>query len=89
MAKGIRLYIMELLQVYEEMTKRTCMEMALDFDITLSNLYQYRNGTGNPTAETIDKIVEGVANRCPEALEKVEWKKTDGNKKEENTDSSV
>lgn len=27
---------------------------------TLSNLYKYRNGKGNPTAKTIDKIVKAV-----------------------------
>ena len=71
MAKTVNQYISELLQAYEVLTKRTCIEMALDFDITLSNLYQYRNGRGNPTARTVDKIVSGVEANCPEAFKEV------------------
>lgn len=71
MAKTVSQYILELLQAYAELTKRTYIEMALDFDITLSNLYQYRNGKGNPTAKTVDKIVSGVEANCPEAFKKV------------------
>ena len=71
MAKTVSQYILELLQAYEELTKRTYIEMALDFDITLSNLYQYRNGKGNPTARTVDKIVSGVEANCPEAFKEV------------------
>lgn len=71
MAKAISFYISELLYAYQEYTQKTCTEMALDFDVTLSNLYLYRNGKGNPRATTIDKIVNGVENLCPEALEKV------------------
>ena len=47
--------------------------MALDFQITLSNLYQYRNGNGNPTAKTIDKIIQAIEETCPEALKKNFW----------------
>lgn len=71
MAKTVNRYISELLQAYQEMTQRTCTEMALDFHMTLSNLYLYRNGKGNPRAKTIDKIVEGVETHCPEALKKI------------------
>lgn len=46
--------------------------MALDFDVTLSNLYKYRTGKGNPTAKTIDKIIKAVEKNCPELLEKEE-----------------
>ena len=70
MAKKVRIYVQELIQAYREMTHKTCTEVALDFGVTLSNLYQYRNGRGNPTAETIDKIVEAVEENCPELLEK-------------------
>ena len=42
MAKEVRIFIVELLQAYEEITDKTCTEMALDFDVTLSNLYKYR-----------------------------------------------
>ncbi|MCI9169950.1 MAG: hypothetical protein HFF42_03255 [Lawsonibacter sp.] len=72
MAKEVRIFIAELLQAYEEITGKTCTEMALDFDVTLSNLYKYRNGKGNPTAKTIDKIIKAVEGNCPELLEKEE-----------------
>lgn len=39
MAKPINCYISELLYAYQEYTQKTCTEMALDFDVTLSNLY--------------------------------------------------
>lgn len=70
MAKTVSRYISELLETYQEITQKSCTEMALDFDVTLSNLYLYRNGNGNPRAKTIDKIVSEVEARCPEAFEK-------------------
>lgn len=70
MAKKVRIFISELLEGYQEITHRTCTEMALDFDVTLSNLYKYRTGKGNPTAKTIDKIVKAVEENCPELLKK-------------------
>ena len=45
--------------------------MALDFDITLSNLYLYRNGKGNPRAKTIDKIVNRVEEERPDVFHAV------------------
>ena len=60
MAKRVRRYISELLQAYQEITGKTYTEIALDFDISLSNLYLYRTEQGNPTADTIDKIVDVV-----------------------------
>ncbi len=71
MAKTVSCYLSELLRAYQEMTQRTYTEMALDFDITLSNLYLYRNEAGNPRAKTIDKIVSEVESRCPDAFRKV------------------
>ena len=72
MAKSVNRYISELLQKYQEYTKKTYTEMALDFDLTLSNLYQYRNGRGSPTAKTINKIINGVEENCPEAFRDTE-----------------
>ena len=72
MAKTTSRYISELLTAYQEITHKTCTEMALDFNVTLSNLYLYRNGKGNPRAKTIDKIVSEVETRCPEAFYKVD-----------------
>ena len=71
MARTVNRYISELLQAYQEITQKTCTEMALDFDVTLSNLYLYRNGVGNPRATTIDKIVIGVRRHCPEAFDRI------------------
>ena len=68
MAKTVSDYLAELLREYQELTQKTCTEMALDFEITLSNLYQYRNGNGNPTAKTIDKIILVIEKTCPEVL---------------------
>lgn len=71
MAKSVNRYISELLDKYQEITQKTCIEMAMDFDITVSNLYLYRNEKGNPKAKTIDKIVNGVEENCPEAFHEV------------------
>ncbi len=71
MEKTINQYLSELLQRYQQMTQKTCTEMALEFDITLSNLYLYRNEQGNPRAKTIDKILGEISVRCPELLEQV------------------
>ena len=70
MAKRVRRYISELLQAYQEITGKTYTEIALDFDISLSNLYLYRTEQGNPTADTIDKIVDGIEKDCPEVIKK-------------------
>ena len=71
MAKSINRYISELLEAYQEATCKTCTEMALDFDITLSNLYLYRNGKGNPRAKTIDKIVNRAEEERPDVFHAV------------------
>ena len=68
MAKTVSRYISELLDKYQEITQKTYTEMAMDFDITLSNLYLYRSGKGNPRATTIDKIVTGIEANCPDAF---------------------
>lgn len=70
-AKRVSFYLSELLQAYQDITRKTCTEIALDFEITLSNLYLYRRGNGNPTAETVDKIVSGVEENCPQAFAEV------------------
>lgn len=68
MTKSVETFIAELIQAYQQTTRKTCTEMALDFDVTLSNLYRYRMGKGNPRAKTIDKIVSAVDQNCPELL---------------------
>lgn len=71
MAKPTSRYISELLYAYQQITGRSCTEMALDFDVTLSNLYLYRSGTGNPRASTVDRIINEVERRCPAAYRKI------------------
>lgn len=71
-AKTVNRYISELLQVYQDITHKTLTEIALDFDITLSNLYLYRTEKGNPRAKTIDKMISEVQARCPEAFDRVD-----------------
>lgn len=71
MAKKVRRYISELLQEYQDITQKTYTEMAMDFDITISNLYLYRSERGNPRASTIDKIVSTIEEICPEAFDAV------------------
>ena len=70
MAKSARRYISELLEAYHQCTGKSYTQMALDFGVTLSNLYQYRCEMGNPTAETMDKIINSVETNCPKAFEK-------------------
>ena len=69
MSKTVESFIAELIQEYQRVTNKTCTEMALDFDVTLSNLYRYRTGKGNPRARTIDKIISALQENCPGLLE--------------------
>lgn len=71
MEKTVNQYLSELLQQYQQITQKTCIEMAVEFDITLSNLYLYRNEQGNPRAKTIDKILGEISLRCPGLLGQV------------------
>ena len=68
MAKSVNRYISELLDRYQEITQKSCTEMAIDFDITISNFYLYRTGRGNPRAKTIDEIVNRIEANCPDAF---------------------
>ena len=60
--------IARLILAYQEKTNKTLSEIALDFDVTLSNLYRYREQGGNPRAKTIDKILTAIEETCPELL---------------------
>lgn len=72
MAKKVEVYVAELIQAYERCMDKTYSEVALDFDITISNLYRYRKGDGNPKARTVDKIIAAVEENCPELLRREE-----------------
>lgn len=71
MAKSVNRYISELLDKYQEITQKTCTEMAMEIDITISNLYLYRTGKGNPRAKPIDKIVNWIEANCPDAFHSI------------------
>ena len=58
-----------LLKKYEETSKLSCSVIAFDMDIPLSNYYLYRDGRGNPTCRTIDKMIAVVRIHHPEILE--------------------
>ena len=58
-----------LLKKYEEASGMPCSIIAFDMDIPLSNYYLYRDGRGNPTCRTLDKMIEVVRSRRPEILE--------------------
>ena len=49
--KSVNRYISKLLGKYQEPTQKACAEMAIDPDITISNLYLSRTGKGNPWAK--------------------------------------
>jgi len=67
MAKTVD-YLAELISAYQRETQKTLLEIALDFDVSLSNLYNYRRGAGNPRATTIDKILAAIGENCPELM---------------------
>lgn len=64
-------YIAELLSAYEEVTGEKHSKIAGDMDISVSNYYLYRNGKGNPTRKTINKIIAVIQMNHPEVLIKV------------------
>lgn len=67
-------YIAKLLSAYEAATGEKHSKIAGDMDIALSNYYLYRNGMGNPTAKTINKIVAVIQISRPEVIiETTEW----------------
>ena len=61
--------VQQLLLKYEEASRMPCSAIAIEMDIPISNYYLYRDGRGNPTCRTIDKMIEVVRERHPEILE--------------------
>jgi len=64
-------YIAELLTAYEAATGESHSKIAGDMDISVSNHYLYRNGKGNPTRKTINKIIAVIQMKHPEVIIKV------------------
>lgn len=74
MHKTVISWFAEILWEYHRITGKTFSEMSLDFEVTPSNLYTYRDGRGNPTAKTMDKVLRVIKETCPEVLENIELK---------------
>ena len=74
MAVTIHDYIAKLLSAYEEATGEKHSKIANEMDIPIANYYLYRNGTGNPTASTINKIIAAIQMSRPEIMiETTNW----------------
>lgn len=67
-------YIAKLLLAYEKATGEKPFKIAGDMEITASNYYRYRSGAGNPTTDTINKIMAVIQVNHPEVIiETTEW----------------
>ncbi len=74
MAVTVQSYIARLLSAYENATGERHSKIAGDMDIPVSNYYLYRNGMGNPTGNTDNKIVTVIQMNRPKILiETTEW----------------
>ncbi|MEY8386507.1 hypothetical protein AALC17_04295 [Oscillospiraceae bacterium 38-13] len=71
MAVNLEMLVAQLLSEYEKVTGEKIFKIAGDMDIPISNYYLYRNGTGNPTVRTINKIIEVIQLNHPEIIIKV------------------
>ena len=71
MAVTVHSYIAKLLSTYEEATDEPHSKIAGEMEIPVSNYYLYRNGKGNPTAKTIDKIIAVIQLKRPDIIIKV------------------
>ncbi len=61
-------FVARLLSEYENITGETPSKIAGDMDIPVSNYCLYRNGMGNPTGNTINKMVAVIQTNRPEVL---------------------
>ena len=68
MTDSIINFIKGLLRENEEKTGLSCFIIANKMGIEPSNYYKYREGDGNPTCKTIDKILEVVMDEQPEIM---------------------
>ena len=69
MSRSVRKAVPLLLKKFEEASKLPCSVIAFDMEIPPSNYYLYRDGRGNPTCKTLDKMIEIVRVQHPEILE--------------------
>ena len=68
-------FVVEILYEYEERTGLSCFVIANKMGIEPSNYYKYREGEGNPTGKTIDKILEVVLTEHPDIIERASEKR--------------
>ena len=61
-------FVVEILYEYEERTGLSCFVIANKMGIEPSNYYKYREGEGNPTGKTIDKIVGIILTEHPDII---------------------
>ncbi len=64
-------FVVEVLREYEKKTGGSGSVIADKMDIETSNYYKYREGRGNPTCKTIDKILAVVLAEHPEIVEQI------------------
>ena len=71
MTQHICNFIAQLLQKYEAASGKPCSLIACEMEIPISNYYLYRDGHGNPTCKTIDKILEVIYVDYPEIIAEI------------------
>ena len=71
MTRHIRNFVAQLLQKYETASGKPCSVIACEMEIPISNYYLYRDGRGNPTSKTIDKILEVICVDYPEIIAEI------------------
>ncbi len=64
-------FVVEVLREYEKKTGESGSVIADKMDIETSNYYKYREGRGNPTCKTIDKILAVVLAEHREIVEQI------------------
>lgn len=64
-------FVVEILREYEGKSGLSCFIIANRMGIEVSNYYKYREGSGNPTCKTIDKILAVVLSEHPEIVEQI------------------
>ena len=64
-------FVVEVLREYEEKSGLSCFVIANKMEIESSNYYEYREGDGDPTCKTIDKILKVVLAEYPEIVERI------------------
>ena len=75
MTESIVDLIVQILRAYEEKSGMSCFSIAGEMGMEPSNYYLYREGDGNPTCKTVDKIFGVVLTHYPDIIEEILEKK--------------